>query len=88
MKSLNEGPEHYKTNKIQPIEFILSNSLDFARGNVVKYVTRDRRKNGAEDLKKAMHYLQICLENDYAISSEISYEDTSMLEEDFFDKTC
>lgn len=30
----------------------------FCRGNVIKYVVRAERKNGTEDLKKAMKYLQ------------------------------
>lgn len=30
----------------------------FCRGNVIKYIVRAERKNGTEDLKKAMKYLQ------------------------------
>jgi hypothetical protein len=57
------GGSHYKDCKIQPIEFIHANGLDFLRGNVVKYVTR--RKNGAEDIRKAIHYCQLLLELEY-----------------------
>lgn len=32
--------------------------MDFCEGNVVKYVTRWKYKNGIEDLKKAQWYLQ------------------------------
>ena len=38
--------DHYKTQKIQPVEYIHANNLDFFEGNVVKYVTRWRNKNG------------------------------------------
>lgn len=59
-----ETPKHYES-KITPVEYIHANDLDFFRGNVVKYVTRDKRKNGAEDIRKAIHYLQMILKYDY-----------------------
>lgn len=52
------GGTHYDQDKIQPVDYINSNNLDFFEGNVVKYVTRHKNKNGIEDIKKAMHYLQ------------------------------
>lgn len=55
------GGEHYKTT-IQPIEYILANNLGFIEGNVIKYITRYKDKNGAEDIKKAIHYLEILLQ--------------------------
>lgn len=59
-----EGGTHYKDYKIQPIEFIMSNNLDYLQGNVVKYICRYKNKNGIEDLKKAIHYIQIMIENE------------------------
>ncbi len=59
--------EHYSKNKIQPIDYILANKLDFCEGNVVKYVTRYKHKNGLEDLKKAKHYLELLI-NTYEVS--------------------
>lgn len=59
-----ETPKHYEA-KITPVEYIHANNLDFFRGNVVKYVSRDKRKNGAEDIRKAIHYLQMILKYDY-----------------------
>jgi len=53
---------HYKSKSIQPIEYIMANGLGFCEGNVVKYVTRHRDKNGKEDIKKAIHYLEFLLE--------------------------
>ena len=58
------GGTHYKQMKIQPIEFILSNKIGFIEGNVIKYVSRWRDKNGIEDLKKARHYLDLLIENE------------------------
>ena len=31
------GGTHYKQYKIQPIEFIVANNLDFIQGNIIKY---------------------------------------------------
>lgn len=53
---------HYKEMKIQPIEFIQANELSFSQGNVVKYVCRYKQKNGIEDLKKAIHYCELMIE--------------------------
>ena len=35
----------------------MANRLDYLQGNVIKYVTRYKNKNGVEDLEKAAHYL-------------------------------
>ena len=45
------GGNHYRNMAIQPIEFIHANGLDFFQGNIVKYATRHKAKNGAEDLR-------------------------------------
>ncbi|QII87523.1 DUF3310 domain-containing protein [Bordetella hinzii] len=57
-----EGGDHYKKLAIQPIEFIFKNKIGYAEGNVIKYVTRWRDKNGVEDLRKARHYLDLLIE--------------------------
>lgn len=51
---------------IQPIEYIMENGLDYLQGNVIKYVTRYKNKNGVEDLEKAAHYLRIMIEREKA----------------------
>ena len=38
------GGSHYKDCKIQPVEYIVGNDLTFLEGNIIKYVTRHRRK--------------------------------------------
>lgn len=62
---IQEGGDHYRKLKIQPIEFIHANELDFLQGNVVKYITRHKDKNGAADVRKALHYCQLILELQY-----------------------
>jgi hypothetical protein len=56
---------HYKDKGIQPIVYIHANNLGFCEGNVIKYVTRHKEKNGAADIKKAIHYLELLLELEY-----------------------
>jgi hypothetical protein len=56
---------HYKDKGIQPIVYIHANNLGFCEGNVIKYVTRHKDKNGAADIKKAIHYLELLLELQY-----------------------
>ena len=56
------GGGHYHKRKIQPVEYIHANNLDFFEGNVVKYVTRWKDKGGIADLQKAIHYLELLIE--------------------------
>lgn len=56
------GGIHYKNKKIQPIDYIMDNELGFCEGNVVKYITRYKDKNGLEDLKKAKQYIEFLIE--------------------------
>jgi hypothetical protein len=60
-----EGGEHYKKMKIQPVEFIHGNNISFLDGCVIKRVCRHRAKNGAEDIRKAIHELKLILELEY-----------------------
>ena len=66
MTALNkqEGGSHYEL-PIQPIEYIQANDLGYIEGNIIKYATRHRNKNGAEDIKKIIHYCQLLLELEY-----------------------
>jgi len=55
-------PKHYTQYRIEPIDFIISNNLDFCTGNIIKYVLRYNLKNGVEDLKKAKQYIDFLIE--------------------------
>lgn len=63
--AIQEGGSHYKSMAIQPVEFITKNSIPYLEGNVIKYVSRHSAKNGIEDIKKAIHYLQLIAELRY-----------------------
>tara|TARA_R100000700_G_scaffold4584_1_gene7931 strand:- start:23 stop:265 length:243 start_codon:yes stop_codon:yes gene_type:complete len=61
------GGKHYKNFRIQPAEFINENKLLFAEGNAIKYICRHSVKGKEEDIKKAIHYLEMILERDYNV---------------------
>ena len=54
MEKVNH-PDHYggEDNPMEVIKIIEHYKLGFRTGNVVKYVLREGKKNGLEDLKKA-----------------------------------
>ena len=56
---------HYMKMVIQPAEFINKNKLPFAEGNAIKYICRHKAKGKLQDIKKAMHYLEMIIERDY-----------------------
>ena len=65
------GGSHYKDMVIQPSQFINKNKLLFAEGNAIKYICRHAHKGGKEDLKKAIHYIEMIIERDYQESNPL-----------------
>lgn len=57
-----EGGDHYKGMKIQPVQYIHANGIGYCEGAVIKYVSRWRNKNGIEDLRKAKHFIDLLIE--------------------------
>ena len=56
------NPTYYR-GKIEVADFIREYQLDYFEGNVIKYVSRWRKKNGIEDLKKAQWYLNYLIKS-------------------------
>lgn len=55
-----EGGDHYKKLKIQPMEYSMANELDACQHTVIKYVTRFRDKGTPQmDLDKAIHAIEL-----------------------------
>ena len=59
--------DHYKSLKIQPLEYCMANNLNACQTHVVKYVSRyDRKwktkKDQIKDLKKAKHVIDMQIE--------------------------
>ncbi len=65
-------PSHYTDMKMSPLEYITANEGEFSwcTANVIKYVSRYKRKNGIEDLKKARWYLERQIKDIESISSD------------------
>lgn len=66
MPSANErqvAGSHYNGGKVQHWDYV-QQALDgrYLEGNITKYVTRHRKKNGLQDLQKAEHYLDKLIE--------------------------
>ena len=53
---------HYKDMTIQPIIYIYANKIPFIEGNIIKYVSRWKNKNGIKDLEKARHLIDMLIE--------------------------
>ena len=60
-----EGGGHYKNRGLQPLEYTMQNNLSFCEGNVVKYISRYKSKNGIEDLAKVIHYALLASYEEY-----------------------
>ena len=69
------SPKHYTQGDMEVITAIEGLGLDYHQGNVLKYVSRYRYKNGVEDLKKARWYIDrlIYIEEQRAINTVRSY---------------
>jgi len=56
------SPRHYTTGNIEVIDYIQDNLQggfeSYCIGNVIKYISRYKHKNGVEDLKKSRFYLE------------------------------
>ena len=65
---LQVSGSHYKDMAIQPAEYATKNKLGFLEGNAIKYISRHGKKNGVDDLRKAIHCIELLIE--YAYDSE------------------
>lgn len=63
-------PSHYASQGIEPRKYISANRLDFNQGNIVKYVTRHKMKDGVKDIIKVITYARFILEEDYNMTPD------------------
>jgi hypothetical protein len=70
------SPKHYTQGSMEVITAIEGLGLDYHQGNVLKYVSRYRYKNGVEDLRKAKWYIDRLL---YIEEQRIIKHDRSMV---------
>lgn len=50
-------PNHYTYGGIEVKDYIAAKGFGFRSGNIIKYISRYRHKNGVEDLRKAQEIL-------------------------------
>ena len=72
------SPQHYQQGNIQVLDFINDQKFTYLEGNIVKYISRYKTKNGLEDLEKAQYYLneliKLVADEDDRIADEIDEE--------------
>jgi beta-N-acetylglucosaminidase len=56
------GGSHYKGMKIQPMRYSMANGLNACQHTAIKYITRYKEKAGVEDLRKAIHCIELLIE--------------------------
>lgn len=54
--------DHYKRLEIQPAYYSYKNGLNWHQGEIVKYISRYKFKNGIVDLEKAIHLIEMLIE--------------------------
>ena len=62
---------HYSA-KIQHVEFVTANDIPYMEAQVMRYICRHDKKNGMEDIEKAMHYCQLIAKLRYGVDVEVN----------------
>lgn len=61
------GGSHYQM-PIQHVEFCQKNRLPWCESAAIKYLIRHKRKNGLQDVRKAIHYIELMAEMEYNVT--------------------
>ena len=64
------GNHYKKFAGAEPWDVVLSWGLGYLDGTALKYIARWKHKNGVEDLKKAVHFLEKLIEVENARASK------------------
>jgi len=69
MSDTINSPSHYAAGGMEPIDYLKlkltpEEFAGFCKGNVIKYLSRAKHKNGEEDLKKAAFYARFLAGDD------------------------
>jgi uncharacterized protein YbcC (UPF0753/DUF2309 family) len=71
------NPNHYKIGGIETWDYLQAKLTQeelqgFAKGNILKYVSRAKHKNGLEDLRKAKWYLDKIIDIESKLTSKVN----------------
>ena len=72
------GGSHYQKYVIQPSKFVVENELLYPEGCAIKYIIRHRDKGKKQDLLKAIHFIEMIIERDYAEKEQAKIEEWSV----------
>lgn len=75
LEQLQHGGKHYKDDGVQPIMYGQMNAMKPMEYSAIKYISRHHQKGKAEDLKKAIHFLQMALEYEYGVIADVQYSE-------------
>ena len=68
------GGNHYKQDgAVEHWDIVVQHDLDYFQGQITKYVMRWKRKNGIQDLEKALHFLEKYIEVEKSKQAELAY---------------
>jgi hypothetical protein len=67
------GGSHYQGMTIQPSQFVIENKMLFPEGSAIKYICRHSKKDGKQDLLKAIHFIEMIIERDYKETKQESW---------------
>jgi hypothetical protein len=70
--SKQHGGTHYKKMQYEHWDWVHDSGLGYHVGNATKYISRWRKKNGVEDLKKALHYVEKIIELEVPVNPDAS----------------
>lgn len=59
------GGSHYADMPIQPAEYAHANKIGELEFLCLRYISRHRKKNGRQDVEKAIHVLELLLDLEY-----------------------
>lgn len=65
------GGSHYR-EALQHWDIIVANNIPYLEAMALKYIMRHRRKNGKQDLEKAMHFLEKMVETYYPVTHPLA----------------
>jgi len=68
------GGNHYKIFDMEPVFIIAHYKLNWFQGEILKYISRFRNKNGKQDLDKALSISDIALRFDNNNSLPVTYK--------------
>jgi hypothetical protein len=61
---------HYLKLAIQPMRYSMLNNLNACQHTAIKYITRYKDKGGIEDLKKAIHCIELLIQFETEVGND------------------